>query len=234
MLMLDFLATDPHTQSILLYLEDIRSARKFMSAARAAGRNKPVVILKAGRVPEGARAAASHTGALAGHDAVYDTAIRRAGLLRVLTTEALFDAVETLARARPLISESLIILTNGGGPGVMATDALMLSGGELATLSENTMAALDKVLPPNWLRSNPVDIIGDAPVSRYQQALSMLLEHQPSNPVLFIHAPTAIVPSAEIARALAPVMQQSRHHEPPRRLCRVSCKSWNTAVTSDC
>jgi acetyltransferase len=209
---LDFLATDPHTQSILLYLEDIRSARKFMSAARAAGRNKPVVILKAGRVPEGARAAASHTGALAGHDAVYDAAIRRTGSLRVLTTEALFDAVETLARARPLISESLIILTNGGGPGVMATDALMLSGGELATLSEDAMAALDKVLPPNWSRGNPVDIIGDAPVSRYQQALSILLEHQPSNPVLFIHAPTAIVPSAEIARALAPVMQQSRHH----------------------
>ncbi|MCE2858537.1 MAG: bifunctional acetate--CoA ligase family protein/GNAT family N-acetyltransferase [Oxalobacteraceae bacterium] len=192
---LDYLATDPHTQSILLYVEDIRNARKFMSAARAAGRNKPVVILKAGRVPEGARAAASHT-----------------GLLRVLTTEALFDAVETLARAKPLISESLIILTNGGGPGVMATDALMLSGGKLATLSEKTMAALDKVLPLNWSRGNPIDIIGDAPVARYQQALSILFEHQPSNPVLFIHAPTAIVPSADIARALAPAIEQSRHH----------------------
>ena len=209
---LDYLATDPHTQSILLYLEDIRNARKFMSAARAAGRNKPVVILKAGRVPEGARAAASHTGALAGHDAVYDAAIRRAGLLRVLTTEALFDAVETLARARPLISESLIILTNGGGPGVMATDALMLSGGELATLPEPTITALDKVLPSNWSRGNPVDIIGDAPVTRYQQALSILLEHQSLNPVLFIHAPTAIVPSADIARVLAPVIEQSHHH----------------------
>ena len=209
---LDFLATDPKTQSILLYVEDIRHARKFMSAARAAGRNKPVVILKAGRAPEGARAAASHTGALAGHDAVYDAAFRRAGLLRVLTTDALFDAVETLARARPLISESLIILTNGGGPGVMATDALMLSGGKLATLSEKTMDALDKVLPSNWSRGNPIDIIGDAPVARYQQALSILLGHQPSNPVLFIHAPTAIVPSTEIARALAPVIEQSRHH----------------------
>jgi len=209
---LDYLATDSHTQSILLYLEDIRNARKFMSAARAAVRNKPVVILKAGRVPEGARAAASHTGALAGHDAVYDAAIRRAGLLRVLTTEALFDAVETLARARPLINESLIILTNGGGPGVMATDALMLAGGALAILSKDTMAALDKVLPPNWSHGNPIDIIGDAPVTRYQQALSILLEHQSSNPVLFIHAPTAIVPSADIARALAPAIAQSRHH----------------------
>ena len=209
---LNFLATDPHTQAILLYVEDIRNARKFMSAARAAGRNKPVVILKAGRVPEGARAAASHTGALAGRDAVYDAAIRRAGLLRVLTTEALFDAVETLARARPLINESLIILTNGGGPGVMATDALMLSGGELATLSEPTITALDKVLPTNWSRANPIDIIGDAPVTRYQQALSILLEHQSSNPVLFIHAPTAIVPSADIARTLAPEIVQSHQH----------------------
>jgi len=209
---LDFLATDPHTQAILLYVEDIRSARKFMSAARAAGRNKPVVILKAGRVPEGARAAASHTGALAGRDAVYDAAIRRAGMLRVLTTDALFDAVETLARARPLISEELIILTNGGGPGVMATDALVLSGGHLAKLPEKTIAALDKVLPPNWSRGNPIDIIGDAPVSRYEAALSILLQHQPSNPLLFIHAPTAIVASADIARALAPVMQQSHHH----------------------
>jgi len=209
---LDFLATDPHTQAILLYVEDIRSARKFMSAARAAGRNKPVVILKAGRVPEGARAAASHTGALAGRDAVYDAAIRRAGMLRVLTTDALFDAVETLARARPLISEELIILTNGGGPGVMATDALVLSGGHLAKLPEKTIAALDKVLPPNWSRGNPIDIIGDAPISRYEAALSILLEHQPSNPLLFIHAPTAIVASADIARALAPVMQQSHHH----------------------
>ncbi len=209
---LDFLANDPHTQAILLYVEDIRSARKFMSAARAAGRNKPVVILKAGRVPEGARAAASHTGALAGRDEVYDAAIRRAGMLRVLTTDALFDAVETLARARPLINEDLIILTNGGGPGVMATDALMLAGGQLASLSDKTMAALNQVLPQNWSRGNPIDIIGDAPVSRYQAALSILLEHQPTNPLLFIHAPTAIVASADIARALAPVMQQSHHH----------------------
>ena len=208
---IDFLANDLHTQAILLYVEDIRSARKFMSAARAAARNKPVMILKAGRVPEGARAAASHTGALAGRDEVYDAAIRRAGMLRVLTTEALFDAVETLARARPLSNEALIILTNGGGPGVMATDALMLSGGQLATLPEKTLAALDQVLPSNWSRGNPIDIIGDASVTRYQQALSILLEHQPSNPILFIHAPTAIVSSAEIARALTPVMQQSHH-----------------------
>lgn len=209
---LDFLSTDAQTEAVLLYVEDIRQARKFMSAARAACRNKPVMILKAGRVPEGARAAASHTGALAGHDAVYDAAIRRAGMLRVLTTAALFDAVETLARARPLMSDALIILTNGGGPGVMATDALITAGGQLATLSAQTLAELNKVLPANWSGGNPVDIIGDAPVSRYLAALSVLLKHQPDHPILFIHAPTAIVPSTDIARALTPVIQQTRRH----------------------
>ena len=147
---LDYLASDPHTTAILLYIEDIRQARKFMSAARAAGRSKPVLVVKAGRAPEGARAAASHTGAMAGSDAVYDAAIRRAGMLRVFSTEALFDAVETLAHARSLPSDELIILTNGGGPGVMATDALITSGGKLATLLPATLAALNAVLPANW------------------------------------------------------------------------------------
>ncbi len=206
---LDYLATDVETRAILLYVEDIRGARKFMSAARAAARSKPVLVVKVGRAPEGARAAASHTGALTGVDAVYDAAFRRAGMLRVMTTEALFDAVETLARARPLVDENLLILTNGGGPGVMATDALMLAGGKLATLSETTRQALDQVLPANWSHGNPVDIIGDAPAERYRQALSILLENQPDDPLLFIHAPTAIVPSIDIARAVAPLAQQS-------------------------
>lgn len=209
---LDYLATDVDTHAILLYVEDIRQARKFMSAARAAARSKPVLVLKAGSAPEGAKAAASHTGALAGSDAVYDAAIRRAGMLRVHSTGALFDAVETLARARPLQSEDLIILTNGGGPGVMATDALIGSGGKLASLSAGTVAALDAVLPVNWSHSNPIDIIGDAPVTRYQQALAIVLEHQPQAAILFIHAPTAIVPSADIARALAPMLQVSQRH----------------------
>ncbi len=210
--MLDYLAMDPNTAAVLLYIEDVRNARKFMSAARGTARNKPVLVVKAGRAPEGARAAASHTGALAGLDAVFDAAIRRAGMLRVLTTDALFDAVETLSRSQPLYSEELLILTNGGGPGVMATDALMLSGGRLAALAPETRAALDRVLPANWSHGNPIDIIGDAPVERYQRALDILLEHQPDNPVLFIHAPTAIVSSAEIARGLAPAITRSRRH----------------------
>ena len=202
---LDYLASDGETGAILLYIEDLRHARKFMSAARAAARGKPVVVLKAGRVPEGAKAAASHTGALAGADDVYDAAIRRAGMLRVLTTEDLFAAVETLAHARPLHGERLAIMTNGGGPGVMATDALVCGGGKLAALSEGTLRALDAVLPPTWPHANPVDIIGDAPAERYRQTLELLLADSENDAILFIHAPTAIVPSADIARAIAPI-----------------------------
>jgi acetyltransferase len=202
---LDYLAGDRETDAILLYMEDVRHARKFMSAARAAARSKPTVVLKAGRAPEGARAAASHTGALAGADQVYDAAIRRAGMLRVLSTEDLFGAVETLARARPLNGERLAILTNGGGPGVMATDELVCGGGTLATLAPQTVERLDAMLPATWSRGNPVDIIGDAPVERYVAALQALLQDPQTDAVLLIHAPTAIVPSAEIARAVVPL-----------------------------
>jgi acetyltransferase len=202
---LDYLASDPDTSAILMYMEDLKHARKFMSAARAAARSKPTLILKSGRAPEGAKAAASHTGALAGSDNVYDAAIRRAGMLRVLSTEDLFGAVETLAHAHPLGGERLAILTNGGGPGVMATDELVCSGGSLATLSVATLARLDEILPATWSHSNPIDIIGDAPASRYAGALRVLLQDTGSDAVLFIHAPTAIVSSVEIADALVPL-----------------------------
>lgn len=207
--LLDYLASDPATSAILLYVEDVRHARKFMSAARAAARSKPTMVLKAGRVAEGARAAASHTGALAGSDDVYDAAIRRAGMLRVLTTEDLFAAVETLARARPLFGERLAILTNGGGPGVMATDALVSGKGVMAQLAPDSLARLDVVLPATWSHANPVDIIGDAPAERYVRALEILLDDPQADAILFIHAPTAIVPSADIARAVAPLAKAS-------------------------
>ena len=203
---LDYLARDAETQAILLYVEDVRHARKFMSAARSAARGKPVLVLKAGRAPEGAKAAASHTGALAGVDAVYDAAFRRAGMLRVFTTEDLFDAVETLAHARPLVGERLTIVTNGGGPGVMATDALIDAGGRLSSLSDTTRSLLDDVLPANWSHGNPVDIIGDAPAARYADTLRALLQDEQGDALLLIHAPTAIVPSAEIATAVAPLL----------------------------
>jgi acetyltransferase len=209
---LDYLASDPETHAILLYVEAIASARKFMSAARAAARNKPVLIVKAGRAPEGARAVLSHTGALAGSDDVYDAAIRRAGMLRVASTDDLFDAVETLARARPLAGGRLTIMTNGGGPGVMATDALAGTPARLAPLSKETLSRLDAVLPPTWSRGNPVDIIGDAPVERYVQTAEALLDEPQSDAVLFLHAPTAIVPSADIAAAVAPVFRKTRRN----------------------
>ena len=206
---LDYLASDVDTHAILLYVEDIRHARKFMSAARAAARSKPTLVVKSGRAPEGAKAAASHTGAMAGSDDVYDAAIRRAGMLRVLTTEELFGAVETLAHARPLDGERLTIMTNGGGPGVMATDALICSGGKLSVLSDETLQMLDEVLPSTWSHGNPVDIIGDAPAERYVKTLEELLHDPQSDAILFIHAPTAIVPSADIAKAIAPLAQQA-------------------------
>jgi len=206
---LDYLAGDNDTQAILLYLEGIRNARKFMSAARAAARSKPIVVIKAGRAPEGARAAASHTGALAGADDVYDAAIRRAGMLRVYTTMDLFDAVETLAHSRPLRGDRLAIISNGGGPGVLATDALIGKQGSLAELSTQAVESMDKLLPPGWSRDNPVDILGDAPAQRYIDAMDIVMREKDVDAALLIHAPSAMVKSAELASALVPVVKNA-------------------------
>src|SRR5215468_4471529 len=173
---LDYFAVDRRTRAILLYVESIRDARKFMSAARAAARVKPVLVAKAGRHAQGARAASTHTGALAGSDAVYDAAFRRAGLLRVLDLDELFTAAETLGRLRPFPGKWLAILTNGGGIGVLAVDRLADLGGTLATLSPATTKALDAAMPPIWSGANPVDIAGDADSTRYAKALDMLLD----------------------------------------------------------
>ena len=193
--MLDYLATDVHTRAILLYIESIEAPRKFMSAARAAARNKPVIVVKAGRSVQGQKAAASHTGALAGSDAVYEAAIARAGMLRVDTLQELFLAAETLTRAHTSTShatdpanEVLTILTNGGGAGVMAADAAAREGVALATLSPATLERLDAVLPANWSHGNPVDIIGDAPAQRYVDALEILASDAAAGTILFIHA----------------------------------------------
>jgi len=200
--MLDYLANDRDTQAILLYIEAVRDGRKFMSAARAAARVKPVIVVKAGRHPAGARAAASHTGALAGADAVYDAAFRRAGMLRVHTLEELFDAAETLAmRCRPR-GDRLTVLTNGGGMGVLAADAAVAAGARLADLSEATLAGLDGVLPATWSHGNPVDIVGDATGSRYAAALDVLAHEKASDAVLVLNCPTAIASSTDAARAV--------------------------------
>ena len=214
--MLDYLASDAHTRAILLYVESIESPRKFMSAARAAARNKPVIIVKAGRAGAGLHAAASHTGALAGSDVVIDAAIRRAGMLRVDTLQDLFMAAETLTHFRANRSETLTLMTNGGGAGVMAADAAAMSGVRLTELAPDTLAKLDALLPPTWSHANPIDIIGDATIERYAGTLEALLDDANSGAVLFMHAPTAIVPSLQIAKACAPLAARE-----PRRV--MSC-----------
>ena len=217
--LLDYLGNDARTQAILLYIESIQTARKFMSAARAAARNKPVIVVKAGRSPHGQQAAASHTGALAGSDIVFDAAIRRAGMLRVDTLQDLFTAAATLAHfsnppLRGLNDEAraaldrLTLVTNGGGAGVLAADAAARADVELAVLAPATLQALQAQLPANWSHGNPVDIIGDAPTERYVAALQTLLGDATTGTVLFMHAPTAIVPSADIATALLPVVRR--------------------------
>ena len=210
--MLDFLGSDPKTRAILLYIESVEESAKFMSAARAAARNKPVIVVKAGRSAAGQAAAASHTGALAGSDAVFDAAIARAGMLRVNSLQDLFLAAETLSRFRDGPSGGLIVLTNGGGAGVMAADAAASEGVPLTPLSPAVKAQLNAVLPPNWSHANPVDIIGDAPAERYVNALEAL-KGETDSAVLFVQAPTAIVPSTEIAHALVPAVTQA-----PRRV----------------
>src|SRR5512145_498464 len=208
--MLDYLAQDGETRAVLLYIEAITHARKFMSAARAAARLKPVVVIKAGRHAESAKAAHSHTGALAGADDVYDAAFRRAGMLRVADLDELFDAVETLASPPPYRGDRLAILTNGGGVGVLATDTLIDLGGRLAELSADTMARLDVALPPTWSKGNPVDIIGDAPGERYKTALGALLADRAVDAVLVLNCPTAVASSDDSAAAVIETLSDAR------------------------
>ena len=193
-----------------LYVESIDKARKFMSAARAAARIKPVVVVKSGRHAQGAKAAQTHTGALAGADAVYDAAFRRAGLLRVLDMDELFAAAETLGRVRPFSGKRLVILTNGGGIGVLAVDRLIDLGGTLAGISLETMSKLDTVLPPIWSHANPVDIAGDADGARYAAAFDALVEDAENDAILVMNVPTALTSAQAAAKSVAAVTQAHR------------------------
>jgi acetyltransferase len=200
---LDALARDYETRAILMYVEGITQARKFMSAARGIARVKPVIVLKAGRHAAAAQAAASHTGSMAGSAAVYDAAFARAGLVRVAGLGELFDAAETLGHSIVPRNERLAILTNGGGVGIVATDLLLDEGGELAALSEATIEQLDTVLPRIWSRANPVDIVGDADGPRYAAALDTLAADRAVGAVLAINVPTALTSAEDVARAIA-------------------------------
>ncbi len=201
--MLDYLAADPHARAILLYVEGLGHGRKFISAARAASRLKPVLVLKAGRSPAGVRAAAvSDTGTRAGADAVYDAVFRRAGMLRVETLAELFDAAETLALTREQLGDRLAILTNSSGVGVLAADALLGAGGRLAELSPATIAELNRRLPATWSGGNPVDIVGDAAATTYADALAALIGDPDLDAILVLNCPTALAPAEEAARAV--------------------------------
>lgn len=209
---LDFLLSDPSTDAILMYIEGVRDARRFMSALRAAARTKPVIALKVGRHAAGSRAASSHTGALVGSDAVFDAALRRSGTVRVKTYTQLFAAARILASGRLAKGDRLAIVTNGGGPGVMAADAVAENGVALAALAPDTIARLDAVLPPQWSHGNPIDIIGDAPAGRFSAAVSAALADPGVDALLAMYCPVAVTPPEAAAQA---VIEGSRGSSKP-------------------
>ncbi|MGF7159536.1 acetyltransferase [Rhodoligotrophos appendicifer] len=205
---LDLLARDPRTRAIVMYLESIPSPRKFMSAARAAARLKPVIVIKPGRHKEAAKAAATHTGALSGSDRVVEAVFARAGVLRVGGLGELFDATETISRFRPLTQLRTAIVTNGGGAGVLAVDQLMDGKGVLAELSEETIMRLNAVLPANWSHGNPVDIIGDAPPERYTSALAIVAADPGVDALMVLNCPTGLASAEAAAHAVASLAKQ--------------------------
>ncbi len=200
---LDLLAGDAHTRVILMYLESVANPRKFISAARAASRIKPIVVLKAGRHDLAAKAAATHTGALSGSDRVVDAAFFRAGILRVNGLADLFDAAEITSRFSPLEGARVGIVTNGGGAGVLAVDELSERSGSLAELSSATLRRLDAVLPPAWSHANPVDIGGDANARRYQVAVESVANDPGTDVLMVFNCPTGLVFSTESAVAVS-------------------------------
>lgn len=206
---IDYLGSDPKTRSILLYMESVQDGRRFMSAARAAARNKPVLVIKSGRTPAGATVVASHSGIITGSDEVYDAAIRRAGMLRVDDIDELFAGVESLAKAGRMRGDNLAILCNGSSLGVMAVDALSASGGHLADLSEATLEQLDAILPSPWLRNNPVDIFSNATRERYEQAYKVLAQAPEVDIILVIHAPVATSDSMAAAEGIVAAFKEA-------------------------
>jgi acetyltransferase len=199
---IDYLGDDPNTDSIVIYMETIGDARAFLSAAREVAMTKPIIVIKPGRTEQAAKAAASHTGSLTGSDDVLDAAFRRAGVLRVDSISELFEVSEILAKQPRPRGRKLSIVTNAGGPGVLATDALIGGGGELTEISEDTMAALNEVLPAVWSHNNPIDIIGDAPPDRYAKALEIAAADPEADGLLVILTPQAMTDPTATARAL--------------------------------
>ena len=208
--LVDYFGSATETQSMILYIESISEAREFMSATRAFGRTKPIVAYKAGRFSESAQAAASHTGAMAGVDAVYEAAFQRAGIVRIFEIDDMFDCAELLAKQDPPKGDRLAIVTNAGGPGVMTTDALIALDGKLAQFSGDTIDKLNGSLPPFWSHGNPVDVLGDAPPGRFADAVEIVIKDKGVDAVLVILTPQAMTDPTATAAAVAQVAARSR------------------------
>jgi len=205
--LIDYLGGDPQVSSIVMYVESLSNFRKFMSAARAVSRVKPIVVLKSGRTQAGASAAASHTGSLAGDDDVYDAAFKRAGIVRAKTFEELFDCAELLAKQPRPRGSGLVIITNAGGPGVMAADALSDYDVKPVSLAPETLRKLDEILPPYWSHRNPVDILGDASPERYKRVVEVCLDAAEVNGLLIMLTPVMMTNPAKVADSLAELLR---------------------------
>ena len=203
--LIDYFGQDPTTKSIVLYVESISNARTFMSAARAFARKKPIIVYKSGRFPESAAAAASHTGAMASEDSIYDAVFRRAGIARVFGFGNIFDFTDLIGRKRVPKGSNLAIITNAGGPGVMATDSLISWGGKLVSLSDSTMQKLDELLPPFWSHGNPVDVLGDATPERFAKSTEIVLDDEHVHAVLVLLTPQAMTEPTATAKAIAEI-----------------------------
>lgn len=208
--LIDYVACGENTDAIILYVESLVESRQFLSAARAFARDKPIVAYKAGRFEQSAKAAASHTGAMAGVDDVYQAAFDRAGIVRVFELEDMFDCAELLARHPSPRGARLAIITNAGGPGVMATDALIQRQGVLAELADETLEKLNGVLPDAWSHSNPIDVLGDAPPKRFADALKIMLADDAVDATLVILSPQAMTKPTDVAAAVVAASNESR------------------------
>ncbi len=206
--LITYLGDDPHTKSIIIYMESIGNARAFLSAAREVALSKPIIVIKPGRTPAAARAAIAHTGAKTGQDEVVAAAFRRSGVLRVNSIEELFNMAEVLAKQPRPRGPNLTILTNAGGPGVIATDALIASGGQLTPLRPETITALDNLLPEHWSHANPIDILGDADAERYEKAVKIANKEPNSDGLLIIITPQAMTHPTETAEKLKNILER--------------------------
>ncbi len=212
--LIDFLGQDPYTRSILIYMESVGNAKKFMSAARGFARNKPIIVLKPGKHQTGARAALSHTGSMAGSFEVYRAAFRRVGVVRVDEIEDLFNCASVLDSRNLPAGPRLAVITNAGGPGVIAADAIAENGGVLAQLSETTIETLNSVLPPYWSRGNPVDVLGDADINRYLIALKTCLADPNVDGVIIIYTPQGAARPLELAEEVVEIVRESMRAKP--------------------